>query len=416
MDRTLARFVRAFRAAGGRVSPAETIDAARAVAVLGYADRQQLKLALGVALAKSEQDKLLHDDVFELFFSPPNTIPGDSSASDLSRAASEVGVDDIRFETQKGYYVRQMTRQLGVEDIEKRLLASMGQDGDAAQSQVDALLQERSVLEKQAREYVDQRYELFGRPATQQFLDQIASTRAIGRLSPQELEQMRALVARMAKRLAERHARRRRTSRRGQLDFRRTMRGNAGQDSVPFHLYWKQTKRARPRLVVLCDVSGSVANHVRFLLLFLYSLAGKVADLQAFAFSDRLGDVSALLENRPFDEAMNQVLFEYGSGSTDYGDALQTLRDRHWDALDRHTTLLVLGDGRSNYADPRIDLLAQAAERCKRVVWLSPEPEGRWGTGDSCMLQYRPFCSHLAYTATALDLERALDEALMAYD
>jgi uncharacterized protein len=416
MDRTLARFVRAFRAAGGRVSPAEAIDAARAVAVVGYAERQQLKRVLSVVLAKSEQDKILHDDVFELFFSPPRISPGDASASELAAAANEAGVDDIRFETQKSYYVRQMTRQLGVEDIERRLLASMGQEGQDAQAQVQALLQERSSLEKQAREYVDQRYELFGRPATQQFLDQIASTRAIGRLSPQELEQMRALVARMAKRLAERHARRRRTSRRGQLDFRRTMRGNAGQDSVPFHLYWKETKRARPRLVVLCDVSGSVANHVRFLLLFLYSLAGKVADLQAFAFSDRLGDVSALLENRPFDEAMNQVLFEYGSGSTDYGDALLTLRERHWDVLDRHTTLLVLGDGRSNHADPRTDILAQAAERCKRVVWLSPEPEGRWGTGDSCMLQYRPFCSHLAYTATALDLERALDDALLAYD
>jgi uncharacterized protein len=416
VDRTLSRFVRAFRAAGGTVSPAEAIDAARAVAVLGYADRQQLKLALGVVLAKSSDDKHLHDQVFELFFSPPLQVQGEASAGELAQAASAANVDDIRFETQKSFYVRQMTRELGVEAIEQRLLASMGQDSEAARAQVQELLEERSVMEQQARAYVDQRYELFGRPATQQFLDQIATTRSIGRLTPQELEQMRALVARMAKRLAERHARRRRSSRRGQLDFRRTMRGNAGQDSVPFHLFWKHTKRARPRLVVLCDVSGSVANHVRFLLLFLYSLAGKVADLQAFAFSDRLGDVSALLENRPFEEAMNQVLFEYGSGSTDYGHALETLRESHWDALDRHTTLLVLGDGRSNYANPRSELLALAAERCKRVVWLSPEPESRWGTGDSCMLQYRPFCSHLAHTATALDLERALDEALMAYD
>ncbi len=398
------------------MSPAEAIDAARAVAVLGYADRQKLKLALGVVLAKSSEDKRLHDQVFELFFSPPLQVQGDATAGALAQAASAANVDDIRFETQKSFYVRQMTRELGVEAIERRLLASMGQDSEAARAQVQALLEERGIMEQQARAYVDQRYELFGKPATQQFLDQIATTRSIGRLTPQELEQMRALVARMAKRLAERHARRRRSSRRGQLDFRRTMRGNAGQDSVPFQLYWKQTKRARPRLVVLCDVSGSVSNHVRFLLLFLYSLAGKVADLQAFAFSDRLGDVSALLENRPFDEAMNQVLFEYGSGSTDYGHALETLRESHWDALDRHTTLLVLGDGRSNYANPRSELLAQAAERCKRVVWLSPEPEGRWGTGDSCMLQYRPFCCHLAYSATALDLERALDEALMAYD
>ena len=113
---------------------------------------------------------------------------------------------------------------------------------------------------------------------------------------------------------------------------------------------------------------------------------------------------------------MDRIILEVGSGGTDYGQALVELKDMHWEVIDRRTTILILGDGRSNNADPRLDIFQEAADRAKRVVWLSPEPQARWGTGDSCMLQYQPHCTHMSYCATALDLERALDEVLQAYD
>ena len=113
---------------------------------------------------------------------------------------------------------------------------------------------------------------------------------------------------------------------------------------------------------------------------------------------------------------MELILREVGNGSTDYGQAWQDLHDRHWHSIDRRTTVLVLGDARSNHADPRLDLFAELAARAKRVVWLSPESVSRWGSGDSCLLQYRPFCTHLSHCATAADLERAIDQALEAYD
>ena len=112
---------------------------------------------------------------------------------------------------------------------------------------------------------------------------------------------------------------------------------------------------------------------------------------------------------------MNLILKEVGGGSTDYGQAWQDLYDQHWPLIDGRTTVLVLGDGRSNGADPRLDLFGEIATRAKRLVWLCPEPMGRWGTGDSCMLQYRPHCTHASHCATASDLERAIDEALDAY-
>ena len=117
----------------------------------------------------------------------------------------------------------------------------------------------------------------------------------------------------------------------------------------------------------------------------------------------------------PFDDAMAFILQEYGSGSTDYGQAFADLNEQHWDLVDRRTTVLILGDGRSNQNDPRLDLFRELSERAKRVVWLCPEPPGRWGTGDSCMLQYRTFSTHVSHCTSGIEIERAIDEALAAY-
>ena len=460
MDGVLAGFVRALRAAGAEVSTAETLDAARALALIGYADRANLKAALGVSLAKSEDEKSIHDRLFDQYFAPPAVARRDRQSRDadasefrtgdaavdallslaqggdaaggapydatptvddalrlaMAEAARAVDVDSIRFASQSGYFARRMLEQLGVAPLEARLLARLGEDSPAAQAEARALTAARDTLRHHARALVGQRFELFGRPATEAFLADVAVQRAIGRMSPADMERMKQLVTRLAKRLAARHSHRRRVQLRGQLDFRRTLRANAGHDSVPVTLAFKHRRRDKPRIVAVCDVSGSVASHVRFLLLFLYALQGTVTDLRTFAFSNRLKDVAAPLENLPFDEAMELILREVGNGSTDYGQAWQDLHDRHWHCIDRRTTVLVLGDARSNHADPRLDLFAELAARAKRVVWLSPESVSRWGSGDSCLLQYRPFCTHVSHCATASDLERAIDEALEAYD
>ncbi|MGC3983285.1 MAG: VWA domain-containing protein [Pseudorhodoferax sp.] len=443
MDGILAGFVRALRAAGAEASTAETIDAARALALVGYADRAGLKAALGLVLAKSEEEKQIHDEVFDLYFSRPQpqamapapaplrtgeaevdamldlAQPGadgqgsDALAAALARAAASAGVDEIRFATQAGYYARQTLEALGIAPLEARLAALRAEP--EAQAEVQALEAARDRLRRQARAVVQQRYAVFGKPATEAFMTEVVVTRALGRMAPAEMERMKAAVARMARKLAARHARRQRVELRGQLDLRRTMRANAGHDGVPVSLAFKHRRRDKPRIVAVCDVSGSVASHVRFLLLFLYALHDAVGDLRSFAFSNRLQDVAGPLEKLPFDDAMALILKEVGNGSTDYGQAWVDLHDRHWDAIDRRTTVIVLGDGRSNGADPRLDLFAELAGRAKRVVWLCPEAEGRWGTGDSAMLRYRPYCTSMSHCATAADLERTLDEALEAY-
>ena len=451
MDRTLTGFVRALRAAGADASTAETLDAARAMALVGFADRETLKASLALVLAKSVDEKLICERVFDQYFSLPagaadaqnahrangtgadlpagprtgqpevdalldladGASPGQSAAA-LMRAAQAVGVDDIRFASQVGYLTRRTLEALGIAALEARLQQAAATDGHPS-AEAAMLGAARDRLQRQVRALVEQRFELFGRPATEAFMTEVAVQRPLGRMSPPDMDRMKAAVARMAKRLAARHSRRRRVLLRGQLDFRRTLRANAGHDSVPVALHFKHRRRDKPRIVVVCDVSGSVSAQVRFLLLFLYALQGTVADLRSFAFSHALKDVAAPLETLPFDEAMALILREVGGGATDYGQALADLRDHHWDCIDRRTTVLVLGDGRSNHSDPRLDLFAELADRAKRVVWLCPEPAGRWGSGDSEMLRFRPFCSHVSHCATAADLEQAIDEALSAY-
>ena len=412
MEQALTGFVRALRAAGVETSTAETLDAARAVALVGYAQRDRLKTTLGLVLAKSEDEKRLHDEVFERYFAPPAAAPaaqaaaadkaaasggaepGDAGRTELeldialARAAQAVGVDEIRFVSQVPVFTQ-------------RLLAALGS------SRPDPALRAR------ARALVQQRFELHGRAATEAFLTEVAVARPLGRVSPPDMDRMKAVVARLAKRLAARHSRRRRVRLPHQLDLRRTLRANAGHDGLPWALHFKHKRRDRPRIVVLCDVSGSVMAHVRFLLLLLYAMHDAVADLRCFAFSNRLHEVGAVLAHQPFDDAIATILREAGGGATDYGQALADLSALPEGLVNRHTTLLVLGDGRSNHTNPRLDLFATLADRARRVLWLCPEPEGRWGSGDSCMHQYQPFCTHLSHCTTVLDLEQAIDEALL---
>jgi uncharacterized protein with von Willebrand factor type A (vWA) domain len=427
------------------------------VSIVGYADRQAMKDSLSVVLAKTVEEKELHDRLFELYFArgaiatrpleqtarqgegegdgdgeseseeaggdPADALlsladspQSDAMAVAMERAGAAASVDQIRFASQGAYFARRMLETMGVEALEKRLMSRLETRTAEAQTEAGRLIEARSALTRVARAFVDKRFEVFGRAATESFMNDAVINRPIERLGLRDMERMKAVVARMAKRLAIKHSRRRKIRNRGHLDIRHTLRANAGYDGVPFELVWKRKHRDRPKIVAVCDVSGSVAAYCRFLLLFLYALNDKVADLGAFAFSNELVDVGPALRGLSFEAAMTHIVETVGSGGTDYGQALVDLHEDHWEQIDRHTTVLILGDGRSNHTDPRLDLFAEMAERAKRVVWLCPEPVGRWGSGDSEILRYQPFCTHMSHCATALDLEQALDEVLLAYD
>jgi len=447
MQQTLENFLRALRAMDVRVSPAEAIDAHCTVDSVGYSNRTLLKDSLCIALAKSEDEVERFDECFDIFFDrdefrdretdndgesltdaesemlgqlPLAEMLLDGSevemAQAMEQAANEAGVANIRFSTQRGLFTRRILDRMGLRDLE-RLIASLNrQEGEAGSTEMAGRLEEgRGYLFEEVRQYIDRQFDLYARNAGEELREEFLAKTNLSSIERRDFDRMHRIVRRMAKKLATRYARRRKHTKRGVLDVRRTLRKSMPHDGIPFETVWKQTKIERPRIVVIVDVSQSVAAAARFLLLFLYSLHEVIATLRAFAFSSHLIEVSNILKERDVEEAIPEILEKIGFRSTDYGRALEDFEDLHMDTLDRHTTVIILGDGRSNDTDPRMDLMRQIHDRSKSVIWLNPEPEPFWGTGDSEMHRYRTFC-HVARTcSTVQDLERVVDDVMKTY-
>ncbi len=420
MQHTLEEFLRALRAADVRVSPAEAIDAARTAAAVGYADRELFKDALCATLAKSRDEVSRFDETFERFFArdaltlppPPEPREGEAAPSDeaaagsplaqmllqgdaaavaqaMEAAAERAGVAEIRLSTQRSRMTRRLLDEMGLAEIEQ-IIASARKlpEGQGLAERLDAA---RKALAAQAQRFVERQHELYAAGSGKALREEMLAKKALnadGGIDPVDLAMMQALVKRMAKRLADRYSRRRHAANRGHLDVRKTLRKSMAHGGVPFEIEWKIKKVDKPSIVAICDVSKSVAAAAQFLLTFLYSLNEVVDRLDAFAFSGRLIPVNAILDENGVEGAILKVLQTIGFQQTDYGKALEDFCENHLDRVDRHTTVIFLGDGRSNFADPRLDLMHLIQQRARAVIWLNPEPESYWGQGDSVMHRY----------------------------
>ena len=157
---------------------------------------------------------------------------------------------------------------------------------------------------------------------------------------------------------------------------------------------------------------GSVANVARFFLMFLYSLSEVLPNIRSFAFSNKAGEVTDLFDTKDIEDAAAETLILHGGGSTDYGQSLNDLEGLIENDIDRKTTLIILGDGRSNYGDPRTDILKSLQEKSKRIIFLNPEPKSLWGTGDSEMNRYAPYCHKAKACSSLNDLEKVVEDLL----
>src|SRR5690606_24143763 len=216
----------------------------------------------------------------------------------------------IRLFTQRGMYVRRMMEMMGLEglndEIERRERA-------ADQGGADRLRSAREGLRQQVRDYVEKQLEIFTANSGRQLREEVLSQVRLSNIDQRDMRIMRGLVAKMAKRLIALHSRRKKVEKRGVLDVRRTIRANVEFDGLMFHTIWKQTKVDRPKVMTVCDVSGSVAQVARFLLMFLYSLQEVLPRVRSFAFSGHLGEVTAMFESeKKIEEAIARALREYG--------------------------------------------------------------------------------------------------------
>ena len=444
MQHTLESFLRALRANDIRVSPAESIDAHRAAAEVGFGDRELLKDALCVTLAKTPDEVDRFDSCFDTFFArppspaksrerssrqaedpPPEGAPelasqlleGDEAAlaQAMESAAARVGAGDIRLTSQRNLLTRRMLDEMGLRELEAMIqaLRASGQPRDGALA--ERLAGRRADLFVQAAAFVERQSRLYASESGRRMRDAILAQQRLTAVEPEDFQTMEALVRRMARRLATKYARKRHRAHKGKLDLRKTLRRSMGHGGIPFEVVWKSETRHKPKIAVLCDVSRSVAAAAQFLLLFLYSLNEVVERLDAYAFSDRAVNVNDMLNDETVDDAITLVMARVGFRPTDYGRSLADFVDAQGSKLDRRTTVIILGDGRSNYAEPRLDLMRSIGERARSVIWLNPEPETYWAQGDSKMDAYKRFCT-VAKTCNSLaQLERIIEDVLRTY-
>ncbi len=211
---------------------------------------------------------------------------------------------------------------------------------------------------------------------------------------------------------------RRHSAARGTIDGRLTMRRNMRYDGIPFRPVTVSKVEDRPRLLVLCDVSLSVRQTSRFMLHLVHSLQSVATKVRSFAFVKDLVEISDLFADHPVEEALSLVMSGLPAGGvldvdadSDYGNALEVFLEQHGGALNRRTTVIVLGDGRNNGNDPKVPVLEEIARRVRSVVWLTPEPRYSWGLGSCDLPLYSESCERVQVVRSLGGLERVAGTA-----
>ncbi len=435
-------FVRAVREAGIPVGISQAVDAAEILTVVDLLEREQLRHGLAAVLLQRAAQRPTYDVLFDLWWPlsdrPPAAGSDDSEAADGEPGESTLdlpgGSADIT-EAMRAELLRllqqgddEALRRFAREAVDRlgrgqpspsgqsfysyRVLRALSPDTLVSQLLTGLLAgQERGGLGEQvARQTVRERMaflraaieaEVRRRTATEKGRDKVAKS-AVRPLADQvdflraqasDLAELRRAVAPLARRLAVRLSARRRSGREGRLDFRKTVRASLATGGVPVVTHHRPRKVHKPELVVLCDVSGSVAGFSHFTLMLTQALREHFTGVRAFAFVDSTDEVTRFFRpGADMVDAVTRIGREADvvafDGHSDYGNALEVFAERWASAVGPKTSLLVLGDGRTNYRPPGLPVLANLVKRSRSAHWLNPEPRRLWGSGDSAADRY----------------------------
>jgi uncharacterized protein with von Willebrand factor type A (vWA) domain len=460
MDTRLLEFIGDLRRAEIRVSVTETLDALAAAAEVGLGRREDFRAALAATLVKEARDLPAFDRLFDLYFFDLKGL-GAETAKALGRedpwarrllerllaeageggdvdpltemlllqdaGALEVairqggqaaGLERLFYALQVGYFTRRIYEQFPWAEIEADLEALL-QAAEADGLDPGALARLRTYMElrleafkRLIRQHVQREAERRGHGREDRLRRDLLADKPLFTLSADEVAQIRAVVARLARKIKDALAQRQRREQRGKLDAKRTVRANLQHGGVPVDLRWRRRHRDRPRLVTLCDVSDSVRNASRFMLQLVWSLQDCFSRVQSHVFVSEIADVSDTFRALPVEAALEHALsrapIDYHSRS-DFGYAFARFCRESLDRLDRKTTVLVLGDARNNYNDPQAWTVRLMRERVKGIIWLNPEGQWGWGVGDSVMPLYAPHCDVVRECRTLGQLAEVVD-------
>jgi uncharacterized protein with von Willebrand factor type A (vWA) domain len=433
------------RDAGIPVGISQAVDAAEILTVVDLLDREQLRHGLAAVLLQRAAQRPTYDVLFDLWWPlsdrPRGSAGGDEADADADGETGQStldvpGSDDAdlaalmrarllellldgdeealrRFAREavemlgqgqpspsgQSFFSYRVLRALSPDTLVSQLLAGLLAESDrgglaervARQTIRERLTALRAAIEAEVRRRTaaEKGRDKVAKNDVRPLADQVDFLRA----QSGDLAELRRAVAPLARRLAVRLSARRRLGREGRLDFRKTVRASLGTGGVPVVTHHRPRKVHKPELVVLCDVSGSVAGFSHFTLMLTQALREHFTGVRAFAFVDTTDEVTRFF--RPGADVVDAVA-RIGreadvvgfDGHSDYGTAFEVFADRWASAVGPKTSLLVLGDGRTNYRQPGLPVLADLVRRSRSAHWLNPEPRRLWGSGDSAANRY----------------------------
>jgi uncharacterized protein with von Willebrand factor type A (vWA) domain len=465
MQEKLVEFANLLRQNGVRVSLAETLDAFGAAEVTGLSEKDSFRSALRATMVKRASELGTFEELFDLFFSGLGEIIKQASQavqqalsmsdqefqkfldevekmlkeqgknlSELAKqlmqnnsgqlekkireAARAVRLNNIERTIEENYFARALARELGLDKLEAEIrqlreeLEKMDMS-DAMKAKMEEYLDRRlKALDDIVRRYVRMEREKRDIKAREeQHLNRLGE-KSFYYLSEEELKQMNEAVQKLAQRLKNVIAIRRKRDKKGRFDIKRTLRQNLEYGGVPFKLRFEQRKKERPQVVIMCDVSDSVRNASRFMLQFVYSLQDLYSRVRSYIFVSDIGEVTEHFRSNDAKEALDialkgDIINVYAHSN--FGHAFRSFVGDHLGAVNKRTTVIVLGDARNNYNLPHDWCLREIKQRAKKVIWLNPESRNTWGFGDSEMDRYAPHCDLVEECRNLNQLYRVVD-------
>ncbi len=381
MKRRLFRFFQELRAHGIQASPAETLDAARAISLLGI-ERHVLRAALATSLVKRKGDLPVFERLFELYFpAAPKELRKrrrhDSPRDSSGRGGPQPGNSLLGRSKAEDRALPSIHHLRGSDQCREAEESGPSNEGEAPQGQSPGLKQHsiRTVLD-----------------------------RPFPTIDVQDVRELQSELEWLARAFARRLRCRYAAAHRGRVDYRRTFRWSLAQGGIMCRIAWQKRRPRHADLVVLCDLSHSVATASHFFLTFVYALRPLFRRSEFYGFVDTPVEI----------DFTNGTVYPSGKldlgARSDYGKLLRSLSG-HPFRFSANTVLFILGDARNNWRPPERETFARIAGQCHAVVWINPEPQQRWNTGDSVIGAYAPFCTLLVEATTPRELIGALPAA-----
>ncbi len=464
----LSGFVHELRAAGLPVSMTENLDAMRAIEHVPLDNRAAFKTALAATLVKHVGHRKAFDIVFDVYFAlqpwdharddddpgayrasgqpTPGSMPGGGAGGEADELAAllmqamldpealrrmAAGAVDRHAGMEPGrpvggtYYLYRTLRQLDLETLLDRLMARLEAETGGFADELERRLA-REELEMRIRRFreeveaeirrrlvADRGPEAMARSLRTKLPEDVDFMHA----SRDEMAALQRAIGPLTRALAARLAMRRRHRRKGHLDFRATVRHSLAYGGVPAEPRFRKPHPSKPEIMVVADISGSVASFARFTLQLVHALAGQFSKVRSFVFIDGIDEVTRFFEgNSDLSDAVRRINSEadvvWVDGHSDYGHAFEVFHQKWAAEINPKTSVIILGDARNNYHATQDWVLADIARQARHLYWLDPEPRAYWDTGDSVISSYARHCDGVYECRNLRQLERFVEAVI----